>query len=154
MNNDVAVFADVANLYYCIKQRFNQKLMYSTYLETAVGENNLFHAFAYSTQDQRDAYKFGEALRHGGFEPKFQCTLHSIQQMALAMDVVRLVPRVGLIILGSSDPIFLPLIQWVREQGVRVVLFACGIPREMREAANECREIDAELLQGAIEIIT
>lgn len=51
------------------------------------------------------------------------------------------------IILGSSNSLLVPLIKWIKSQGIKVVIFASCIPRSMKEVADSWSEIDEECLE-------
>lgn len=67
--------------------------------------------------------------------------------VGLAIDVVRIVDRVDQVVIGSADGDLAPLVEWVKEQGCRCIVFACNISRELRDVADEVIEIDEALLE-------
>jgi uncharacterized LabA/DUF88 family protein len=67
--------------------------------------------------------------------------------VGLAIDVVRIVDRVDQVVIGSADGDLAPLVEWVKEQGCRCIVFACNISRELRDVADEVIEIDDALLE-------
>ncbi len=67
--------------------------------------------------------------------------------VGIAIDIVRLIQRVDTIILGSADSDLAPVVEYVREQGCRCVIYACNISKELREVANATIEIDENILE-------
>lgn len=68
--------------------------------------------------------------------------------VGLAIDVVRIVGRVDQVVIGSADGDLAPLVEWVKEQGCRCIVFACNISRELRDVADEVIEIGDEFLEN------
>lgn len=147
----VAVFADVGNLFHCISKKFpGRKLNYKKYLEQAVGENNLHQATAYGSQINNEASKFITCLQHIGFDVKYRLTRANYRinwSTGIAMDVVRVIDKVDTVILGTGAEDIRPLVEWIKERGVRVIILACGINRDVREASHEWIELDSSFLE-------
>ena len=141
----LAVIVDTANLYYAIKRNYpNKKLNYMAYLNAAVSSKEIVRAIAYSPQALRDARGFADALIHAGFEI---CFKKQQQQMALAIMAITLATKIETLILGSSDPIFIPLIQYLQTLGVKVIVFACNIPQTLKSVATTTWEVSEIILQ-------
>lgn len=157
MPRTVALFADVGNLYYCVGKKYEgRKLDYTKYLRACVGEDTLYRAFAYGTQLGEEAVRFISCLQYAGFDTKYKKPRQvdggrEVKKVdwsvGIAMDVVRLIGRVDTVILGSADAVLVPLAEWVKEQGVRCIVHACGINRELRETADSHSEVQEQLLE-------
>lgn len=160
--NSVGVFVDVGNLYHCVNKKFNgKKLDYKKYLEGVVPEGDiLYRGMAYGVQVKDEAVKFISCLRHYGYEPKYRRpktyrsgekeTLRRIPWgVGISMDVVRIVSnnKLDVVVLGSSEPELIDLCEWVKERGVKCVVVSCGIPKEIREAADIWTEIPESFLE-------
>jgi uncharacterized LabA/DUF88 family protein len=153
-----SLFVDVArnfNAIYSIDP--NKRLNYKRYFERAVGEDKLYKAIAYGVQREDEAKVFMLVLRNIGFEPKYRPARiirgnPSINQTSnnlnIALDVVRQLRTqfVDTIVLGSNDIELIPLIEWIKEQGIRVHLFSSLMPRWLRDAADSFEEITEDLL--------
>lgn len=155
---NIGVFVDVSDFYYRIQRKFDgAKLDYGKYL--AALEGNLFRAFAYGMQQENEASGFIRCLRGHGFETKYKrpkiirINDREIKQcnwgIGIAVDVIRLIEKLDIIILGISNPDYIPLIKWIRDQGKEVIIFASCIPKSLRDTANNIIEIDEELLQDS-----
>lgn len=157
----IALFADVGNLYYCVGKKFDsRKLDYAKYLKAVVGEDTLYRAFAYGTQLNDEAVRFITCLKHVGFEPKYKKPRPADSakegkrvdwNVGISMDVVRLIDRVDTVVLGSAEAGLVPLVEWVKEKGVRCHVRACGISRELKDAADEYVELEEDLLESKAE---
>ena len=128
----VAVFVDVQNMYYSAKQLFNSKVNFANLLKDAVAGRQLIRAFAYAiAADVGKEGEFHEALSRIGYEVK----LKDLQifyggakkgdwDVGLAMDVLRLTPKVDAIVLVSGDGDFKELLEYVKAQGCRAEVMA------------------------------
>lgn len=158
----VGVFVDIGNLYHCTNKKFGgRKLDYKKYLDSVVGENDIiYRAIAYGIQVKDEASKFISCLRHYGYETKYRKPkVYKSEEkevlrrvpwgVGIAMDVVRIVSnnKLDVVVLGSSEPELVDLVDWVKERGVKCIVASCGIPRELREAADLYVEIAEVLLE-------
>ena len=155
----VALFVDISNIFYCINKRFpKRKLDYAKLYERAQSFGDLQRAFAYGTQVSDEAVKFIRALKAMGYDTKYknpkQIELgekivfrRADHDVNIAMDIVRMTNRSDIIILSSSDADLVPVVNWVHDQGVKVIILACGIARELKDAAQHWIEIDEHLLE-------
>jgi uncharacterized LabA/DUF88 family protein len=157
----VGVFVDIARQYYGVSLLDkNARINYERYLSKAVGDGELHRAYAYGVQMNDEAATFITALRNLNYEPKYRkakiiktadgteksSIRHTIWNVGIAMDVVRNIRHVDTVILGSNDPELVPLVEWIREQGVKVIVFSFAIPKELRLSADKCIEIHDDLL--------
>lgn len=156
-----ALFADVSNLYYCTGKKFNgRKVDYQKLMDRANAVAPVLRAFAYGSQAKGEtgAASFISCLRKIGFDPKYKeprldetdkrPVRKADWEVGIAMDVVKLVGRIDVVILASSNPAFVPLAQWVKDQvHCRFVVLACGISRELRDVADECIEITDDIIE-------
>jgi uncharacterized LabA/DUF88 family protein len=159
MTKRVGLFADITNLYHSVGKRFSgRKLDYKKYIDKATGSDEIYRAFAYGTQINAEAVSFISCLRHFGYDPKYKRPKYIGQKesidgrksdwyIGMAMDVVRLIDRLDIVIIGSSDPDLVPLIQWIKEKGVRCIIMACGISKELKDIADYYIEINETLLE-------
>lgn len=155
MSNRVSVFIDVGNQFYCINKKWaGRKLNYEKYLEKARTFGGIGRAFAYGTQVDDTAAKFITALHHLGFEPQYKQVEKNVWyswNVGMAMDIVRLITndKTDTIIIGNSDRSIAPVISWAKEKGVRVIIVACGINKELKTACDRWIEIDESMLEEA-----
>ena len=154
----VAIFVDVSNLYYCISKRWEgRKLDYKKYLEVAQGDCLLTRAIAYGAQVGDEAVGFITALRHLGYEIKYKTPkisklddgtqiMKADWDVGIAMDVVRIMPKIDKVVLGSADSDMEELVKFAKDQGVVVGIHACGISRELKSVSNDWNEITEDML--------
>lgn len=158
MPKEVGVFVNVSNQYYTVNNLFRGgKIDYVKYLARALNENEqLYRAFAYGVQMEREANGFITCLNQIGFEPNYKTARlidgkpsirNTDRNMDMAMDIIRCLEKLDVVVIGSNDPNLIPLVKFIRERGKKVVILSCCIGRELREAANSCIEIKEELLE-------
>lgn len=155
--NSVAVFLDVNNLYFCIGKRWPEvkvKLNYDALLKECICDDILYRAFGYGTEQNDEASAFKGYLRAIGIDPRYKKARVNTNggvyrtdwNIGMTLDVVKVISKVNCVILGSSNPELIPLIEWIQSQGVRCIVYACGIPSAVRKVVDQFIEIDEELL--------
>ncbi|MBU1200960.1 MAG: NYN domain-containing protein [Nanoarchaeota archaeon] len=123
----VALFVDVQNMYYSAMNLYKAKVNFTNILKTAVSERKLIRAFAYVIEaDMKGEDKFHERLELIGFEVKskeLQTFVGGAKKgdwdVGIAMDVLRMAPKVDTIILVSGDGDFADLLKYVKSLGCR-----------------------------------
>jgi len=150
----VAVFVDVQNMYYSAKNLFKAKLNYTSDLKAAVGERKLIRAFAYVIKADVGAEKdFFEALSKIGFEVKskdLQVFLGGSKKgdwdVGLCMDVVRMLPKMDVMVLVSGDGDYDDLLDYAHSQGVRTEVIAFGktTSSKLVEAADDILDLSED----------
>lgn len=166
----VGVFVDTSDLYHKVQRKFGRgsKVCYATYYDTCDDQGDLIDvAVAYGMQN--DTHSFPNCLAIVGFDTKFKPPRvfttgdRKIKKcdwnVALTLDVVNWVlERIAsygnktvrfddILILGSSNNLLVPLVKWVKEQGVKVVIFASCVPRNLKEVADEVIEVGEDCLE-------
>ena len=155
----VGVFVDVSNLYHKINKKFvGEKLDYEAYLQRIDDKiGTVVRSYAYGSQQNKEAVGFITCLKVLGFVPRYKrpriIRIRDIEiktcdwGCGLTLDVVNLIDKVDVIVLGSANPDLLPLVEWIKDQGKQVVIFASGIPKHLQRAADEAIEIDETLME-------
>lgn len=139
----VGVFADINNLYFHVGKKFNRKLDYQKLLTRLVGQNTLHRAMAYGTQT--DAKRFIAYLRHINFEPKFEdCDPY----IDIILDIVRQIDKLDVVYICSNNTALLPLLSFIRDKGVKVIIVCANVNYPLRNAADNWIEIDDSLLEA------
>lgn len=130
----VAVFVDVQNMYYSAKNVYQAKVDFSKVLFDGVSGRKLIRAFAYVIKADVGAEKeFFEALNKIGFEVKMK----ELQifyggdkkgdwDVGLCMDVIRMLPKIDVMVLVSGDGDYIDLLEYAKSQGVRTEVIAFG----------------------------
>jgi len=130
----VGVFVDVQNMYYSARALYDQRVDFGEILKEAVGDRKLIRAFAYVIQSAHEEEStFFSALEERGYELRAK----PIQNFAggnqkgdwdigIAMDIIRVMEKLDVIILVSGDGDFADLLRYVKSRGVRAEVMAFG----------------------------
>jgi len=124
----VAVFVDVQNLYYSAKNLYGRKVNFALLLKKAVDNRKLVRAFAYAIKaDVAEEQNFRDALFNMGYEVKtkdLQVFVGGHKKgdwdVGIAMDTIRLAPKVDTIVLVSGDGDFAELVLYLKGLGCRI----------------------------------
>ena len=131
----VAVFSDVQNMYYTVKQRYNCHFDYGAFLEHATFGRSLVKAIAYATdKGDRKQSDFQQILRRIGFEIKLTPFLQRRDGSAkgdwdvgIALDMIEYAKRVDTIVLASGDGDYSVVVdKIINEHDVSVEIY--GVP--------------------------
>ncbi len=123
----VGVFVDVQNMYYSARALYDQRVDFGEILKEAVGARKLIRAFAYVIQaDHEDEGTFFTALQERGYELRSK-PLQNFQggnqkgdwDIGIAMDIVRILPKLDAVILVSGDGDFADLLRYIKSHGCR-----------------------------------
>ena len=160
MPKRIGVFIDTNNLYYSINRKFSgRKLDYRSYMDFITPFGEVVLSTAYGTQVGKEAVGFIHFLKSIGFIIKYKAPKTYYKDgveyrkvdwdVSIAIDMVDLVgsESVDLIVLGSADGDMIPAVQWVQKHGVKCVIVACGINRDLKNAAYDFIEIYDSLLE-------
>ncbi|CDF82187.1 NYN domain-containing protein [Pseudomonas sp. QL9] len=130
----LALFADVQNLYYTVRQAYGCHFNYTALWEELSRDGQIVEAYAYAI-DRGDArqQQFQRILRNLGFEVKLKPYIQRSDGSAkgdwdvgITIDILDAVPRVDEIVLCSGDGDFDLLLQRVRAQGKDATAY--GVP--------------------------
>jgi uncharacterized LabA/DUF88 family protein len=156
-NMKTAVFVDLISLFYNINYVYpQQKLDYKIYLDKLRERHNIYRAIAYGASVANEAQNFIRCLRGDGYETKYvparkfnskAVIKYTDRTMDIAMDIIRMIDRIDIVVIGSCNPNLIPLFVYLKEKGIRVIIVACNIPRELKNHCDEWLEITDDLLE-------
>ena len=147
---NIGLFVDTFDLYRRVRHTFDSKIDYESYLTKVNELGKVVKCLAYGMQAEGG---FISCLKILGFETRFKNPriIRDIKfcdwNVQIAMDIVRSVAEFDTVIFGSCSLGLLPLIKWLKEQDVEVIIFATDVPRSLRNLADEVIEIDESLLE-------
>jgi uncharacterized LabA/DUF88 family protein len=146
------LFVDIQNLYYTARNVYNARVNFSNILKDAVGERPLVRAIAYGIRAQMpEEQTFFDALKKAGFEVKLkdlQTFYGGIKKgdwdVGIVMDIIKLVPKLDVVILASGDGDYVPLLEYLQILGQRVemVSFGKSTSTRMRELVDMHLDLD------------
>lgn len=142
----VGVFIDTQNLYHSAKHLYKSRVNFAKVLEEAVGDRVLVRAIAYviSTESGEEG-AFFEALTKIGIETKVKGlqifsdgAKKADWDVGIAIDAVKLAPKLDTVIIASGDGDFVPLIEYLDMHGVQVEVISFGksSSQKLKEAAH------------------
>ena len=115
----IGVFIDVQNMYYSARQLYKAKVNFNTVLKEIIAGRQVIRAIAYVIKaDVKDEETFYDALSEMGFEVKskelqvfYGGAKKGDWDIGIAMDVMRLAPKLDTIVLVSGDGDFSDLLE-------------------------------------------
>jgi uncharacterized protein (TIGR00288 family) len=152
----VAVFVDIQNMYYSGKNLFNRKVNFGMLLKKAVNDRKLIRALAYVIKaDMPDEQNFRDALYNQGYEVRIKelqvfygGNKKGDWDVGIAMDTIRIAPKVDTIVLVSGDGDFADLVTYLKGLGCRVEVigFEQTTSSRLLEVADDFTPIDRKYL--------
>jgi uncharacterized LabA/DUF88 family protein len=143
-------------MYYSSKNLFGRKVNYAMILKRAIGIRKLVRAIAYVIKaDISDEQNFYDAIKNIGYEVKskdlqifFGGNKKGDWDVGIAMDTIRIAPKVDTIVLVSGDGDFADLVVYLKGLGCRVETM--GFPKttssRLLEVADEYVPLDKKFL--------
>jgi len=121
----------------------------------------LARAVAYGLKRENEADRFIASLKHIGYDTKYRNFKRFEDRnetgelvvnyrrvdlnLLMALDVVRCIDKIHKVVLGTSDPEIVPLIEWVNEKGVEVKVVSIHVSRDIKDVCPY-EEITEDLL--------
>ena len=161
--NKAGIFVDTSDLYHKVQRNFGRgsKVRFDFYLECCE-DFEIVDMVAYGMRSESQG--FSNFLRGLGFIPKFKppriyevgdrkikkCDWNTM----LAVDVMKSVVDndLDVVVLGSSNGLLLPLITYLKELDVEVIIIASGIPDLMKKSASSFTELRESELEEEVEV--
>lgn len=143
----VGVFIDTQNLYHSARNLYQARVNFGAVLKDAVAGRKLVRAVAYViTTEAGDEKNFFEALSKLGIETKTKDlqifaggTKKADWDVGLAVDAIKMSPRLDSVVIVSGDGDFIPLVEYLQTNGVQVevVSFGKSTSGKLREAVDD-----------------
>ncbi len=148
----VEVLIDVQNLYYSARNLYQSKVNFAEVLKAAVAGRKFIRAFGYVVRTKTGEEKpFFDALSKLGIETR----VRDLQEfyggakkadwdVGIVIDAIRTASSLDVIVLCSGDGDFIPLVEYLKNQGKRVEIVAFGKTTSSRliEVADEFIDLD------------
>jgi len=151
----VAVLIDVQNLYHSAKNFYQARVNFREILKLAISQRNLIRAFAYVVRTKTGEEKaFFEALTKLGIETRvrdlqefFGGLKKADWDVGIVIDAIRIAPSIDVLVLASGDGDFIPLVEYLKNQGKRVEVMAFGqtTSSKLKEVADEFIDLEENL---------
>jgi len=150
----VEALIDVQNLYHSAKNLYKSKVNFREILKTAIAGRKFIRAFAYVVKTKTGEEKpFFEALTKLGIEMRVKDLQEFYDGMkkadwdvGITVDAIRLSPNLDALILVSGDGDYVPLVEYLQNQGKQVEVIAFGetASSKLREVADDFTDLSAE----------
>jgi len=148
----VEVLIDVQNFYHSAKNLYNCRVNFNEILKQAIAGRKFIRAFAYVVRTKTGEEKpFFEALTKLGIETK----VRDLQEfyggakkadwdVGIVIDAIRTSPGVDVVVLCSGDGDFIPLVEYLKNQGkrVEVMAFSKTTSIKLKEISDEFIDIE------------
>lgn len=148
----VAIFIDTQNLYHSAKNLYKAKVNFGAVVAAALGERKLVRALSYVVNTESgEESAFFEALEKVGIEIKtkdlqifYGGAKKADWDVGMAVDAIKIAPKVDAIILATGDGDFIPLVEYVKSQGcqVEVITFGRSASGKLREVVDDFIDLD------------
>lgn len=154
-NQRVGVFIDTQNLYHSAKNIYNTRVNFGQVVKDGLAGRQLIRAIAYViTTESGDEKNFFEALGKMGIETKTKNlqifsggAKKADWDVGLAVDAIKLAPKLDAIILVTGDGDFVPLVEYLQvNEGcqVEVMSFGKSSSSKLIEVCDEFIDLDKE----------
>lgn len=150
----VGIFIDAQNLYHSAKNLHHGKVNFVNVLQDALAGRHLVRAIAYViTTESGEEENFFEALNKIGIETKTKDlqifssgSKKGDWDVGLAIDAVKLAPKLDVVVLASGDGDFVPLVEYLKMQGcqVEVITFGKSASGKLKEATDDFVDLDSD----------
>ncbi len=144
----VGVFIDTQNLYHCAKNLYGARVNFGAILKEAVAGRTLIRAVAYVvTTESGEEKNFFEAMAKMGIEIKTKDlqifaggSKKADWDVGLAVDAIKLAPRLDAVVIVSGDGDFVPLVEYLKIHSgnqVEAIAFGKSTSGKLKEAADD-----------------
>ena len=154
LDQRVVVLIDVQNLYYSARHLYGRKVNFKEILKTAVARRHLIRAIAYVVRTESgEEQPFFDALVRAGIETKvkdLQIFLGGAKKadwdVGISVDAIRLAQLVDTIVIISGDGDFVPLVEYLKNQGrqVEVASFGRSSSQKLKDVVDDFLDLGNE----------
>lgn len=164
-NQRVGIFIDTQNLYHSAKNIYNARVNFDQVVKDGLDDRQLIRAIAYViTTESGEEKNFFDALEKMGIETKTKNlqifssgSKKADWDVGLAVDAIKLAPKLDAVIIVSGDGDFVPLLEYLKvNEGcqVEVMSFGKSSSSKLIEAADDFIDLDKDpkkYLMGYVE---
>lgn len=150
----IAVLMDVQNIYHSARNIYKSKANFKEILKTSVADRKLIRAIAYVIRTESgEEQAFFDALTKFGIETKtkdLQIFLGGMKKgdwdVGLTVDAIRLSESVDVIVLITGDGDFVPLVEYLKNNGtqVEVIAFEKSASSKLVEACDDFTDLSQD----------
>lgn len=146
----VGVFIDAQNLYHSAKNLYGANVNFGAILKEAVGGRQLIRAIAYViTTESGEEKGFIEALENLGIETRskplqvfYGGAKKADWDVGIAVDAVRLAPKLDAVVIISGDGDFIPLVEYLKTMTqVECISFGKSTSGKLKEVVDDFTDL-------------
>lgn len=151
-NHRVGVYVDVQNLYYSAKHLYSSYVDFGALLARAVNGRQMIEALGYVVKAEIPKQEeFFKALEHAGYKLKskdLQIFPGGLKKgnwdVGMTVDIIAAASRLDAMVLVTGDGDFKELIEYLKNQAVRVEVMAFGksASAKLKDTADEFIDLD------------
>ncbi len=147
----VGIFIDAQNLYHSAKNLYKKKVNFGAILDDAVAGRHLVRVIAYViTTESGEEQSFFEALEKLGIETKtkdlqifYGGAKKADWDVGIAVDMIRLAPKLDAVVLVSGDGDFIPLVEYLKTNTqVEAISFGKSSSGRLKETVDDFLDMD------------
>jgi len=149
----VGIFIDAQNLYHSAKNLYKRNVNFGNIIEEGLANRKLIRAFAYVVSTEEGVEKnFFDALAKMGIEVRtkdLQIFAGGAKKgdwdVGMAIDAVKLAPKLDAVILVTGDGDFVPLVEYLKyNEGCQVEAMSFGrsTSSRLRETVDDFTDLD------------
>lgn len=149
----VAVFIDTQNLYHSAKNLYRARVNFANVLKESVAGRTLVRAISYVvTTESGEEKAFFDALTKIGIETRtkdlqifYGGAKKADWDVGMAVDAVKIAPKVDAVVLATGDGDFVPLVEYLKNNGtqVEVIAFGKSSSARLKEVADDFIDMSA-----------
>lgn len=132
----VAIFVDVQNIYYTVKQNYNCHFNYNAFWADVTSKRELIKAIAYAIdKGDKQQIQFQQILKRIGFEVKLKPFIQRSDgsskgdwDIGITLDMLDYAKDVDVVVLASGDGDFALVIDKIRNE-YNVLVEVYGVPK-------------------------
>lgn len=151
----VGIFIDTQNLYHSAKNLYKAKVNFGNVVKDALAGRVLIRSIAYViTTEAGDETNFFEALEKLGIEAKtkdlqvfYGGAKKADWDTGMAIDAIKLAPKLDAVILATGDGDFVPLVDYLRNSHgtqVEVISFGRSSSSKLQECVDDFIDMDED----------
>ena len=148
----VGVFIDAQNMYHSAKNLYHRKVNFAAIMREALAGRKLVRAIAYViTSDSGEEKNFFDALIKSGIETKtkdlqtfYGGAKKADWDVGLAVDAIKMAPRLDAIVIISGDGDFVPLVEYLKTMTqVEAMSFGKSTSSKLIESVDDFVDLSA-----------
>lgn len=132
------VVYDLGNLFFCARKRYGEGRINYTKVSEHIGE--AAKSMGYTPHNSKT---FTDALKFLGIDVTIQVGNPTVR---IACDILEIANQFDRIVICSSRREVSSLIRRIKDKGVRVDIFACGVPSDLITIADSFEELPEDYI--------